>query len=162
MTKFKGYLDRLRENVEALDEAIATARTMSKKKGKDSNALQWVKTLRDLIELRNTTLGNIKTHLLGRDESGTGTEPQDFFDGNPEIEFERAFQRFLSPWTREDLKLKCQDCGVSIEEVSTRRIITRQDIIPDYVDLDLCPSCYAKRKAAEPPEPQDEEDDEEV
>ena len=35
MIKFKGYLDRLCENIEALDEAIETARANSKaKKGK--------------------------------------------------------------------------------------------------------------------------------
>jgi len=50
LTKFKGYLDRLRENVESLDEAIETAKANSKKRGRD--ALQWAKTLRDLIELR--------------------------------------------------------------------------------------------------------------
>ena len=55
-----------------LDEQIATARKMSKPKGKADKALalQWAKTLRDLVELRNTTLGNIKMHLLGRDETG--------------------------------------------------------------------------------------------
>ena len=47
MTKFKGYLDRLRENVESLDEAIETARVNSKKRGRD--ALQWAKTLKKIL-----------------------------------------------------------------------------------------------------------------
>jgi len=97
-----------------LDEAIATAQTMSKKKGKDANALQWAKCLKDLIELRNSTLTNIKTHLLGRDESGAPIEPpgHEGYDGDNLVLFEREFQTFLSPWTQEDLKLKCEDCGV--------------------------------------------------
>jgi hypothetical protein len=57
----------MRENLETLDEQIANARVMSKRKGKDANALQWTKTLRDLVELRNETLEKIKGHVLGRD-----------------------------------------------------------------------------------------------
>ncbi len=34
MTKLNGFLDHLRENLEVLDEQIATARKMSKPKGK--------------------------------------------------------------------------------------------------------------------------------
>lgn len=50
---------------------------MSKsKKGADNRiALQWAKTLRDLVELHDTTLANIKVHLLGRDETGAANEP---------------------------------------------------------------------------------------
>jgi len=158
LTKFKGYLDRLRENVESLDEAIATARTMSKKKGKDANALQWAKTLRDLIELRNTTLGNIKVHLLGRDETGAPIEPPDNenYDGDEQIMFERDFQAFLSPWTREDLRLKCEDCGIESEEVSLRRFY--RTYVSD-VYARLCPDCYRKRLAKEPTEKQQEEEE---
>lgn len=36
--------------------------------------MQWAKTLRDLVELRNSTLANIKAHMLGRDETGVITE----------------------------------------------------------------------------------------
>ena len=155
MTEFKGYLDRLRENVEALDEAIATAKRMSKRE--DKSALQWTKTLRDLVELRNSTLERIKVHLLGRDETGAPTEPPDHYDGNELVEFERDFQNFLSPWTRKDLELECQDCHKFSEEVSQRRIITSYTSYgaPNYDDFDLCPDCYAKRKAAEPPYPKD-------
>jgi len=161
LTEFKGYLDRLRENIEALDEAIATAKRMSKRE--DKSALQWTKTLRDLVELRNSTLERIKVHLLGRDETGAPTEPPDHYDGNELVEFERDFQNFLSPWTQDDLKLKCRDCGKSGEEVSERRIITAYDSIglPKEIDLDLCPECYAKRKGAEPPDPDEGEDNEE-
>ena len=148
----------MRENVESLDEAIATAQIMSKKKGKDANALQWAKTLRDLIELRNTTLGNIKVHLLGRDESGAAIEPPDHedYDGDHLIMFEREFQAFLSPWSQEDLKLKCEDCGVESQEVSMRRFY-RAYVSDVYARL--CPDCYRKRLAKEPTEKQQEEEE---
>jgi hypothetical protein len=156
LTKFKGYLDRLRENVEALDEAIETARANSKgKKGSDSRtALQWAKTLRDLVEVRNTTLSNIKIHLLGRDETGAATEPPDHYNSNEQVMFEREFQTFLAPWTREDLKLECQDCSVSSEEVEEQEINTGRDRLGllTSIRLNLCPACYARRKAKEPKE----------
>ena len=115
-----GYLDRLRENLETLDEQIVNARKMSEKKGKDSNALQWAKVLRDLVELRDTTLANIKAHLLGRDETGVTNEPADVYARNSQVEYERYFRSLLSPWDQQDLKLKCEDCGKENEEVSTR------------------------------------------
>lgn len=59
--KFKGYLDRLRENVDALDEAIANARAMSKKKGKDANALQNVTIA---VHYDDGSMKNIQTDLL--------------------------------------------------------------------------------------------------
>jgi hypothetical protein len=34
---------------------------MSKRKGEDSNAPQWAKVLRDLVELRDTTLKELVT-----------------------------------------------------------------------------------------------------
>ena len=150
LTKFKGYLDGLRENVEVLDEAIANARAMSKaRKGSDNRvALQWAKTLRDLVELRNTTLSNIKVHLLGRDETGSAIEPADYYDGKSEVMFERDFQTFLAPWTREDLKLKCEDCGTLSDEVSTRA-----GRYQDEKDRELCDKCYEKRTAKEPESP---------
>ena len=155
MTKFKGYLDRLRENIQALDDGIAIARTMSKKK--DRSALQWAKTLRDLIELRNSTLDRIKAHLLGRDESGAITEPNEFFEGdtNPEIMFEREFKNWLSPWTRQDLELECQDCHKSSEEVSEQAVVSGYSKWggEEYEHVLLCPDCYAKRQAKEPKEP---------
>jgi hypothetical protein len=94
----KGFLDRLRENLVVLDESIETARRMSKKK--DARALQWSKNLRELIELRNTTLEKVKIHLLGRDETGASNEPPDIYiskeDGEPTDEFEHLFEKFLS------------------------------------------------------------------
>lgn len=149
MTEFRGYLDRLRENVEVLDEAIANARVMSKKNGKDANALQWTKTLRDLVELRNATLASIKVHLLGRHETGSMNEPGDVYAGNEEVEFERAFQRFLSPWTLDDLKLRCEDCGQVSDNVSNRIFDARwfgSKLLPTEYH-NLCPDCYCKRKA---------------
>jgi hypothetical protein len=140
-----GYLDRLRENLETLDEQIVNARKMSKKKGKDSNALQWAKVLRDLVELRETTLANIKVHLLGRDETGATNEPDDVYADNAQVEYERYFRNLLSPWTQQDLKLKCQDCDKESEEVSTH-------VFSDQ-PLNLCPRCYEKRTAKEGDEP---------
>lgn len=150
--KTNGYLDRLRENLDVLDESIAKARTMSKSKKKGDNPLQWTKTLRDLIELRNTTLGNIKVHLLGRDETGTANEPEDSWDENPQIMFERYFKSQLSPWTEQDLELECEDCKVSSDEVSNRHFPGKYE---NYVevksaeDIDLCPNCYTERQAKE-------------
>jgi len=152
LTKIKGYLDRLRENIDVLDESIANARKMSKRKGKDANALQWTKTLRDLVELRNTTLANIKAHMNGRDETGAVQEPPDLYDENPQIEFERYFRNLMTPWTPNDLKLKCEDCGVESEDVSHRDFQELKDshwkTIVEAEDADLCPQCVEKRKAA--------------
>jgi hypothetical protein len=134
--RLNGYLDRLRENLVALDEAITTAQTMSKDKDNRA-ALQWAKTLRDLVELRNTTLLNIKTHLLGRTETGSSNEPNDCYSGNSKVEFERAFQKFLSPWTRQDLNLECEDCHVESDQVTDRYI--------DGAHRSLCDKCCEKR-----------------
>jgi hypothetical protein len=146
--KIKGHLSRLAENLEVLDEAIATARKMSKPAGRKAvdkaAALQWTKTLRDLVEVRNSTLLNIKAHLLGRDETGTPNEPADVYDegSRPQVEYERYFRSELAPWSLQDLKLKCQDCGVESEDVSGR-----QGHYSNQKDLDLCAGCLEKRQA---------------
>ena len=151
-----GYLDRHRENLDTLDEQIANARKMSKpgRKGADKvAALQWAKTLRDLVELRNTTLEKIKAHMLGRDETGSVTEPADFYDGNSEVMFERDFRGLLAPWTREHLKLKCEDCGAESEGVISRSFKKQVPfgvgdvMITETEHHDLCSRCYAKRAA---------------
>jgi hypothetical protein len=108
---------------------------MSKKK--DTTAVQWAKTLRDLLELRNATMDKIKAHLLGRDETGVVREPEDVWDRWPQVAFERYFKdKVLSPWTLDDLKLKCRDCGFESEDVYVRDAV------------DLCDKCYAKREEA--------------
>jgi hypothetical protein len=142
-----GYLDRLRENLEVLDEQIANARKMSTpgRKGMEkAAALQWAKTLRDLVDLRNTTLEKIKAHVLGVSETGSVREPADHYSGNSEVMFERDFARLLSPWTRQDLKLECVDCGKESEDVSTRRF--PREYQTDEL-FDLCDRCYEKRTA---------------
>ena len=151
-TPLNGYLDRLGENLDVLDESIANARAMSKakKSGDSRTALQWAKTLRDLVELRDRTLTNFKAHILGRDETGTVTEPPDFYDSDPEVMFERDFKRFLAPWTRDDLKLECEDCGLVSEQVSPHyfpEILDPRtvDTIAETETADLCAKCYAKR-----------------
>ena len=138
----RGYLDRLRENIEVLDEAIAIARESSKAKENNNRmSLQWSKVLRELVELRNVTLINIKAHMIGRDQTGVVNEPLDHYDGNQEVEFEREFQKFMK------LSIKCQDCGRESEEVSTRRI-RHEALIPDeYVKL--CNKCYQNRTNSE-------------
>lgn len=134
--KFRGYL-----NVEVLDEQIANARKMSKaKKSRDSRtALQWAKTTRELVELRNMTLDRIKLHLLGHHVTGAGNEPSDVWDSNDQVEFGRYFKNLLSPWTLQDLRLACEACGTSAEDVSDHYIEA------DEEHLDLCEKCYEKR-----------------
>lgn len=53
---------------------------MTRKKADKAASLQWAKTLRDLVEVRNTTMGNIKVHLLGSDGTGTPNEPPECRD----------------------------------------------------------------------------------
>jgi len=117
------FLDRLRENLEALDEQIRLARKNSKAK----EGLQWAKLTRDLIEQRNLTLDRIKAHLLGRTEVGNIKEPKDYYGSNPEVEFERTFQTFLSPWSQKDLKLRCGNCGKESEDVIQRQLVVGKD-----------------------------------
>jgi hypothetical protein len=136
-----GYLDAFRENVAALDEAIAIARKMSKsKKSADRHtAIQALKLIRDLAEVRNQTLLNIKAHILGRNESGAIVEPGDHYEGNAYVEFERDFRNLLTPWIESDLRLECADCGIESEDVSDR-YVEKEDR-----HLDLCEKCHAKR-----------------
>jgi hypothetical protein len=150
--KFRAYLDRLRENLQLLDEAVENAQATSKAKQKDSRAaLQWMKMLRDLVELREGTLLEIKAHLLGRDETGAVTEPPNQYDSNPEVMFERDFQRFLEPWNESDLKLECEDCGVESEQVSSRAVQIQApgQLFAETENHDLCDDCYEKRTSAD-------------
>jgi hypothetical protein len=151
-------LDRLRENLETLDEQIGNARAMSKaEKETDSRtALQWTKTVRDLVELRNTTLEKIKAHILGRDETGAVNEPSDSYDDNhQQVMFERYFHGLLTPWTVKDLEVKCEDCGTLNDEVCSHQIWGQPDPkyptlgIREKTNVDLCPGCYEKRPPAE-------------
>ena len=145
----------MRENVEVLDEQIANARVMSKKK--DTNALQWAKTLRDLIELRSVQLDKIKGHLLGRDETGAVIEPENYWEDNQQIEFERYFKNQLSPWTLEDLKMECVDCHVKSEDVSNRYF--SHPYPESSENLDLCEKCYSKRITESTGESKDTDED---
>jgi len=161
-----GYLDHLRENLEVLDEGIANARKMVNAKGKNADsrtALQWAKTMRDLVELRNTTLDKIKVHLLGRDETGAIEEPPDHWEGNDQIEFERYFKNQLSPWTLQDLKLKCVDCGAKNEDVSERYIPEERDehynVTKESERVDLCSACLKKRNIEDTEEDQEYEEE---
>jgi hypothetical protein len=135
--------------VAALDETIEAARKNSQVKDDSRLALHWTKTLRDLVEVRNNTLLSIKAHILGRNETRAVVEPENYYDSDSEIMFERTFHTFLTPWTLEDLKLKCEDCGRENDEVS-RHVFPEHRDRNKYVNgkrLDLCPECYDKRAA---------------
>lgn len=140
--KLNGYLDRMRMNLHALDESIENVRKSPKgEKPVDKRAR--LKLLRDMVELQNQTLVAVKTHLLGRDETGAPVEPPDKYDHNAQIEFERYFNNQLSPWTQDDLKLECDECGVKSEDVSNRRFPHNFPEADEYYDL--CGKCYDKR-----------------
>lgn len=149
LAPLNGFLDHLRENLAILDEQIENARAMSKEKG--TGALQWAKTLRDLIQLRNETLDKIKAHLLGRDETGAVEEPMDTFedDTHPLTRFERKVHAYLAkPWTTDDLKTKCEKCGTENETTQTRHY-EQYRVAKDYSYIqrkpeDLCDPCYEK------------------
>ena len=152
MSELHGFLDHLRENLQILDEQIENAREMSKSKEKTDNSLQWAKTLRDLIQLRNETLDKIKSHLLGRDETGTVKEPLNFHSSqtHPLTLFERQVHDFLDkPWTVESLKIKCERCGTESDSTRTRafeRFYTTNDYSKSiqHDDQDLCDGCYER------------------
>jgi hypothetical protein len=146
-----GYLDKLRRNIEALDESIESTRKAPEGE-KAAERRARLKLLRDLIELENSTLTAIKTHLLGRDETGAPSEPPAMWDYNSQVMFERSFKGSLGPWTLDDLKLKCEDCGVESEAVSHHDF---QEIRGSHYNMlvkaehgDLCPQCVEKRRAA--------------
>lgn len=145
-----GYLDRLRENLEVLDEAVANARKQSKPKGKSEKALalQYGKLVRDLIQERNVTLTALKSHLLGRSEVGTPNEPNDVYGANEQVEFEREFHKQLKPWTIKDLELECEDCAKSSQEVTNYRFPDPSGRWATYEYHDLCEACNQKRLAA--------------
>ena len=137
-----GFLDRLRENLEVLDEQVALARRNSMGEG----GLQWAKLTRDLIEERNLTLDRVKAHLLGRTEVGIIKEPEDYYRGHTEVEFERTFQRFLAPWTTKDMKLRCGECQQESEDVTQRHLVVAKDAWgnDETQYRDLCPKCFQK------------------
>ena len=125
-------------NLESLDAGIESVRSPPKGE-KPSEKRARLKLLRDLIELQNETLNGIKAHLLGRDQTGAIVEPADYFRGNQQVEYERYFKWQLSHWTEDDLKLKCEDCGLQSETVSFHT--------GDNIWANLCNECYAKRDA---------------
>ena len=153
-----GYLDRLRQNLEILDEEIGKVQSMRKAKrgSEDRAALQWAKLLRDLVEQRTSTLTEIKAHLLGRDQSGAVKDPPDHYVSHSQIVFERDFRNFLEPWKESDLRIRCESCGVRSEDVFSRAFSRQVPVlpnsavmIPETEYLDLCPECYEKRRQQE-------------
>ena len=152
-----GWVGRRRWALQVLEKAIENAREMANAKtgrGHDSSSrLEWSKTLMRLVELYDSQLSAIKRHIWGNTDAGGNVEPCDSDNGF--VEFERLFQNnVLTPWTSEDLKLRCVDCGVSSENVSEQTVYKTEY---DYDHLNLCPACYSKRKAEEPEEEDDKE-----
>ena len=133
-----GYLNRMRRNLGSLDDGIESVRHVAKGE-KPAEKRARLKMLRDLVELQNETLDRIKSHLLGRDPTGAIVEAENYFSGNQQVEYERYFKSQLSPWTEDDLKLKCEGCGSESEDVSFRT--------GDNLWVNLCEGCYAKREA---------------
>lgn len=136
-----GWLDRHRGILEFLEEAIENAHEMSQARtgrGHDNaSRLEWTKAMMRLIEVYDAQLHSVKRHIWG----ATG-EPGEARNGL--IEFERMFQGcVLDPWTPEDLKLECEDCGASREDVSNHEFELENYETEEH---DLCPRCYAKRK----------------
>ena len=148
-----GCLDRRRRVLEILEEAIENAREESQAKtgrGRDNaSRLEWTKTLHRLLETYGSELESIKRHIWGNPGLGETGEPGE--DANGLVEFERSFQRcVMDPWRPDDLKLECEDCGRSSEEV-TSRSFPSEWIDGKYTegkDEDLCDECYEKRIAA--------------
>jgi hypothetical protein len=136
----------MRRNIDTLDESITDVRKApGDEKAVDKRAR--LKLLRDLVELQNQTLAAVKTHLLGRDETGAPNEPIDVNEHNDQVEFERRFREMLSPWTQADLKLTCERCKVAGETVSHRTFqnywTTGTNSI-QYKEQELCRDCYEK------------------
>jgi hypothetical protein len=142
----------LRRNVQNIDAAISEVQKAPKGE-KPAEKRARLKMLRDPTELQNSTLMTVKTHLLGRDQTGAPNEPPDVYSGNSQIEFERYFKNMLSPWSPEDLKLECEDCGRKSEEVRNRHFPEEYDGLREVKaaeNIDLCDKCYAKRLDAAP------------
>ena len=133
--RIPGYLNRLKRNIDVLDDGIDSIQKPPKGE-KPAEKRARLKLLRDLVELQNGSLTSVKVHLLGRDATGAPNEPPDHYEDNDQIEFERYFKNQLAPWTEEDLKLECEDCGVRGENVYGRD------------GADLCNKCNKKRQAA--------------
>jgi len=136
-----GWLDRHRRILEFLEEAIENAREMSQARtgrGHDNaSRLEWTKAMMRLIEVYDAQLHSVKRHIWG----ATG-EPGEVTNGA--VEFERDFQRLvLDPWTQEDLKLECEDCGTLSEDVSNYEFELENFETERH---DLCPRCYSRRR----------------
>jgi len=143
-----GFLDRLAEHLQVLDEAIETAQSLAKPKKPASSrdTIQGLKILRDLISERNATLDRIQAVLLGRHETGVTRSPEDVYLGDGQILFEREFHRMLQPWRESDLRIKCEECGRSSNEVYRRRIRVGVNHwgSEETEDHRLCDRCFKK------------------
>lgn len=134
-----GYLNRLRRNLRKLDNAIEdTSKAVRGERPADKRAR--LKLLRDLIELQSAALAATKTHLLGRDSTGSPTEPPENWDDNPTLRFERVFASQLeSDWTKDDLEEKCSECGESSMFVDEVEIAGKTRLLCDDCSKKLEP-----------------------
>jgi hypothetical protein len=74
------------------------------------------------------------------------------YASDEQFSFEREFQNFLEPWTRQDLKLKCEDCGVESEEVEYHGFPSLEDkhwreVVPNETANLCADKCEASRSA---------------
>lgn len=141
-----GFLPRLSRNLHVLDDAIESVR-IAPKSEKPSEKRQRLKLLFALIEQENMMLTSLKSHVLGRTESGSPAEPRNHYDSTPEIQFERTVHGLLARnWTEQDLELKCSECGNSSISVVERSLPEGRDQfgLPSTQHRDLCVECYQK------------------
>lgn len=101
-----------------------------------------------LLELYDLQLEAIKRHVYGSSAPGAGSEPGEERTGL--IQFERDFQHLVQePWSPEDLKLECEDCGSTSVGVYTRNFPGEwvDGELTDDEELELCDKCYEKRSS---------------
>ena len=145
-----GFLNRYRRNIQALDESIEDARKVPKDE-KPTDKRARLKLLRDLVELQNSSLAAVKVHLLGRDETGAPTEPDDSWGEHNITMFERYFDEQLQQeWTEDSLELECEECQKNARDVVERRLIVSKD--KEFggnrtQDRTLCQDCFDKLQA---------------
>jgi hypothetical protein len=80
--------------------------------------------------------------LLGRDSTGSPTEPSEYYASGSDypVEFEREFRKYLALWSISDLQIECDDCHTESEEKTHE--------LGDYWNQnkrDLCATCYNHR-----------------
>jgi len=82
-------------NLLALDDAIESVRVAPRgEKATEKHAR--LKILRDLVAEQDSMLASLKSHLLGRAETRSMSEPCDHYGGHAEIMFEQTVDEVLT------------------------------------------------------------------